>query len=598
MDKDYYNNKIKESKNLILSLSKKNDRISFARLFVAIVGIIVSYKVLTNNVLYGFIVFVLICVIFFFIVQLHNKLSALKEENEQLVKIYENELITHEDNLFGNGEEFIDNNHPYSSDLDLFGKKSIFNLINRTVTFEGKNILADWMLNIEGNKQIIEKRQLLIKELSKKINFKEQFLSTFFLSKDAKSESKAIVEWISRFKFYFVEKKMLRLLLLLLSLITSISIIFSFVNSYFLGIAFILIAINLYIGIKLKKRVDYIHEHSSKQEKLFKKYSLLIQLIKKEKFKSNHFQELQKKLLNEMYSEKELKILSNYIKNLDYRLNLLLSFPLNTIFFWEIHYCFKIEKWMKKNASKVSDWLGIIGEFDALISLSILHFNNSEWSFPIIKEGVEQYIDTEAMGHPLILKNNRKNNDYKLIGSGKFDIITGSNMAGKSTFLRTIGVNTILALIGSSVCAKSFTITPIKLITYMRVNDSLEDSLSTFHAELNRIKSILDYVIKNENCFLLLDELLRGTNSNDRHIGSVALIKQLILSDATGVIATHDLALTKMQKEFPNNIKNYHFDVKTKNEDLFFDYKLTKGICQSFNASLLMKKIGINIDSL
>lgn len=598
MDKNYYNNKIKESKNLILSLSKKNDRISFARLFIAIVGIIISYKIMTNNVLYGFVVFFLICVIFFFIVQIHNKLSALKEEHEQLVKIYENELITHEDNLFGNGEEFIDNNHPYSSDLDLFGKRSLFNLINRTVTFEGKSTLAGWMLNIEGNKQIIEKRQLLIKELSKKINFKEQFLITFFLSKDAKSESKAIVEWINRFKFYFVEKKTLRLSLVLLSLITSISIIFSYVNSYFLGMAFILVTINLYVGIKLKKRVDYIHEHSSKQAKLFKKYSLLIQLIKKEKFKSNHFQELQKKLLNEMYSEKELKILSNYIKNLDYRLNLLLSFPLNTIFFWEIHFCFKIEKWMKKNASKVSDWLDIIGEFDALISLSILHFNNSEWSFPIIKEGVEQYIDTEAMGHPLILKNSRKNNDYKLIGSGKFDIITGSNMAGKSTFLRTIGVNAILALIGSSVCAKSFIITPIKLITYMRVNDSLEDSLSTFHAELNRIKSILDYVIKNENCFLLLDELLRGTNSSDRHIGSVALIKQLILSDATGVIATHDLALTKMQKKFPNDIKNYHFDVKTKNEDLFFDYKLTKGICQSFNASLLMKKIGINIDSL
>ena len=175
------------------------------------------------------------------------------------------------------------------------------------------------------------------------------------------------------------------------------------------------------------------------------------------------------------------------------------------------------------------------------------------------------------------------------------NLITGSNMAGKSTFLRSVGVNIVLAMMGSSVVAKSLMLSPLKVLSSMRVSDNLEESTSTFYAELKKLKEVIDAVYNNEKVFLLLDEILRGTNSADRHTGSRALIKQLILHNAAGLIATHDLELTKLADEFPDNIHNYHFDVQMENDELYFDYKLKRGICHSMNASLLMKKIGIEI---
>lgn len=171
-------------------------------------------------------------------------------------------------------------------------------------------------------------------------------------------------------------------------------------------------------------------------------------------------------------------------------------------------------------------------------------------------------------------------------------------MGGKSTFLRTLGVNMVLALAGAPVCAGKLMVSPAKIMTSMRVMDSLEENASSFYAELERIKKILQQVERGEKCFLLLDEVLKGTNSIDRHTGSAALIKQLLKNEVAALIATHDLQLTELAAELPENIRNYHFDVTVENEELYFDYKLKPGICKSFNASLLMKKIGIDIDSL
>jgi DNA mismatch repair ATPase MutS len=343
------------------------------------------------------------------------------------------------------------------------------------------------------------------------------------------------------------------------------------------------------------KQVSLIHDHISKQEGMFLKFSTIIKHIKTFSFENEYLQQLKGKLLGHDNLEKQLNILSKLIKKLDYRLNVIVAIVLNLLFYWDIQYSYKVEKWMKDNSPNIPSWLETIGEFDAYLSMSVLYYNNSDWSFPTIIDN-RLIIDTKEIGHPLIDKDNRVTNDYKIESKSKFDIVTGSNMAGKSTFLRTIGTNTVLAQNGCPVCAKSFTVSNIKLITYMRIIDSLEDNLSTFHAELERIKSILKYVEENDNCFLLLDELLRGTNSQDRHVGTIALIKQMMRNKASGMIATHDLGLTDMIKDYPDNIRNYNFGVKTKDGELYFDYKLTYGVCDSFNASILMKKIGIDID--
>ena len=174
-------------------------------------------------------------------------------------------------------------------------------------------------------------------------------------------------------------------------------------------------------------------------------------------------------------------------------------------------------------------------------------------------------------------------------------VITGSNMAGKSTYLRSIGINVVLAMAGSPVCATGFVLSPVQIISSMRIADNLEESTSTFYAELKKLKTVIDKVNEGAHVFILLDEILRGTNSLDRHTGSVALLKQLIKKQAAAIIATHDVELAQLKEAYPTNILNYHFDAQVSNDELYFDYKLKTGVCESLNASILMKKIGIEL---
>jgi DNA mismatch repair ATPase MutS len=235
-----------------------------------------------------------------------------------------------------------------------------------------------------------------------------------------------------------------------------------------------------------------------------------------------------------------------------------------------------------------------MAEFEVLASLGNMAFNNPEWAFPKVTEDYFVF-RAEDMGHPLIPAGRRIGNGFNAEGAGKAIIVTGSNMSGKSTFLRTCGVNAVLAFAGAPVCASAFTVSFVRLHSSMRISDSLEENISSFYAELRRLRAIITGAESDPKAFLLLNEILRGTNSDDRYTGSVALIKQLTGYGAVAMVATHDLRLAGLDREIPQAIENYHFDVKVKDEELFFDYRLTPGICSSFNASLLMKKMGIRV---
>jgi DNA mismatch repair ATPase MutS len=230
-----------------------------------------------------------------------------------------------------------------------------------------------------------------------------------------------------------------------------------------------------------------------------------------------------------------------------------------------------------------------------LNTLATIHFNHPDWCLP--KLAPNHFVfESKALGHPLIPGAERINNDFLVAENTLISLVTGSNMAGKSTFLRSIGINMVLAQMGSPVCAKNFTISPVRLMTSMRISDNLAENTSTFYAELKKLKTIIEAVNNREKVFVLLDEILRGTNSHDRHTGSAAFITQLIRHHAFAVIATHDLELADLKKAFPQSLENYHFDVQVKGEELYFDYKLKEGVCHSLNASLLMKKIGIELE--
>lgn len=266
---------------------------------------------------------------------------------------------------------------------------------------------------------------------------------------------------------------------------------------------------------------------------------------------------------------------------------------LNAVMLWNIRQVFAIEDWKKTNHDNLQQAFDVIASFEALISLSSLKTNYPEWCFADIDEGEAYTLVANDIGHPLIPSITRVNNNYSLNNELRIDIVTGSNMAGKSTFLRTLGINTVLALCGAPACASKLKVSRMLVFTYMRIRDSLNESTSTFKAELDRLQTLLKMLDSSEKAYFLIDEMLRGTNSVDKYLGSKAVIEKLIAKKAVGVVATHDLQLADLEQKYPDYIRNYYFDIQIERDEMHFDYKLKSGECKTFNASLLLKRIGI-----
>jgi DNA mismatch repair ATPase MutS len=289
----------------------------------------------------------------------------------------------------------------------------------------------------------------------------------------------------------------------------------------------------------------------------------------------------------------QIRALETCIKKLDYRLNMA-YIPVNILFFFDYKHLVWLERWRGGKGQKLPEWFDAVAKIEALSCFANMMYNNPEYAIPEIRDDYF-HLEAKDAGHPLIREKERVCNDFMLVGAGKIAIVTGSNMSGKSTFERCIGVNMALALAGAPVCASKFVVSNCQLYTYMRIADNLEEQTSSFYAELKRLKQLIDLTRDGQKLFFLLDEVLRGTNSLDRQIGSIALVKQLVRQQASGIVATHDLAIGKLERELPDNVSNSHFDVQIDDENMSFDYKLHKGICTSLNASILMKKIGIEI---
>ena len=595
MQIQFYKNRFEEISNKIKKQKKVLRQLSLIRLLFFIAGFIMLFSFSNLNLWPAVTIFLIVFSAFLYFVVKYLKLEKHIVDNEYMLKLLANEVQTYSNksNLFGDGAEFSDYTHPYTGDLDIFGKFSIFNRINRTVTYEGKEILAGLLKNPDKDREFIISKQDAVKELSEKSEFRDKFLLNFFTSSLLNEENRGIQKWIDNFPKILDTHKFLRYGLMIFSVILLVVSVLSLIYDGIFPYLIVLVLISFVVNIRFKRKVDVLHNHASKQSELFIKYADLMDIIVEEDFDEILLNKIRDAVNGKDKFRSELLKIAGIIRKLDYRLNIFVGPILNLFFFWDIHQSIDLETWILRNQNKFGDWLNNIGSFDALLTLSIVRFNNPDWIFPLVTDKKEVYFKGNGLAHPLI--NDCIKNDYYISGNSRFDIVTGSNMAGKSTFLRTVGVNWILAMAGSPVKAESVEFTPANIFTYMRISDSIELELSTFHAELERIKSILKYVEHNEKCFLLLDELLRGTNTIDRQTGSIALLKQLVRNGASGIIATHDLNLPEMEKMMPENIRNYNFSIQSKDEDLFFDYKLNHGVCKTFNAALLMKKIGIEV---
>ncbi|PCH70746.1 MAG: hypothetical protein COC06_03585 [Bacteroidales bacterium] len=593
----FYTDRINAFNKQISDLQKQNRNLSFLRLISAIGAFVLFYVILSYSLLIASTVAIILVGLLIYLVRKYKRNSKNIKRWQALIKINENEihcLETRHSDLFYNGEEYLKPNHSYSSDLDVFGKHSLFQLINRSVTKTGNDTLAGWLSKPSLNKEI-SKRQEAVKELAKKIDWRQNIIQYGFTSKLKYDDPKFVIEW-GKNPSPFHGKRVLQIAVTIMPFLSLAALIYSFIGSQ--APITIMILANIGIHYFNSKKVSLEHEQTSKRGEMLKTYSYIIEQFEKEDWKSEKLNDLKNALAsNDKLTSKKINQLTNLIELLDQRLNLVVQFLFNLLFFYELHILFRIDRWKQKYGNDIEKWFDAISEIEAISSLSNLSFNHEDWSFPNISDKHFELSLKEA-GHPMIDEKTRVNNDYQLNGPGTVHIVTGSNMAGKSTFLRTVGVNIVMALAGAPVCAQEMTVSNVEINTSMRIKDSIEENESSFYAELKRIQQLIKKVNNKEKTLLLLDEILRGTNSKDKHTGSRALIKQLVKHDAVAMVATHDLELSILEEELPGQVENRFFDIKIDGDQLYFDYKVQKGFCKTFNAPILMRKMGIDLEIL
>lgn len=590
---NHYTERLSLTKGQLQQVKKQIFRISMLRLTLFIAGVAGIYFFFSQTPL----LIVCICLTFlpfFILVKVHNRLFIRKEWLETQARIIQEELqaLSGDYSSFEDGKEYVNPEHPYSFDLDIFGRRSLFQSINRTCTFFGKVRLAEWLQNHLHEKASIEKRQEMVREISEHTLFREQFRVAGLVHHSQSSDAEKIQAW-SQSPAQYLHAGWVKAFIWGVPVINSLLLITSlagWTSFSWLGLSF---GIFLVLSFGIIKRATYIQETYGKQLKSLNGYARLIALAKAEDWKSAGMQELMERFnLNGQSPVQALQQLSKELDRLDLRNNQFLYVLLEGSIFFQLQEIVRIERWKVRYGQHISEWLETVGELDTLCSLGTFAYNHPQYTYPELTEKPFCFLATQ-MGHPLMPASQCVKNDATIPSRPFFLIITGANMAGKSTYLRTIGVNYLLACIGAPVCCERLKLHPNQLITSLRTSDSLSDNESYFFAELKRLKRIIDLLNQGKQLFIILDEILKGTNSMDKQKGSFDLIRQFMQLKANGIIATHDLLLGSLIKQFPEEIRNYCFEADIKENELTFSYKLREGVAQNMNACFLMKKMGI-----
>ncbi len=574
-----------------LKFKKKYNQISVIRLLFAVTFLISGYYYLKSDEVVIIVSMLMSFVGFILLMKKHQKIAWEIKVKKALIEINTEEIhyLNREKIPFDNGLSYNDFTHFYAHDLDIFGENSLFQNLNRTATYIGKSKLAQLLLTLLPNDRILE-NQKAIQELSDKFSWRQYVLALAKITEDTKTAYDNLVFWATTYhkntskliQLYSFASPILLATMCILFLNTSAAV--------YSTIIVVLFILNLMVLGSQKKKIDREIKDSGEIHDILKQYSLIIEAIENEKFESKYLLELQKKLTyKSTLASKQIRELSRLFADMDSIHNVVGLVIFNGFFLYHIHVLRRLLHWKEEHAEQIISWLNVIGEFEALNSLANYSYNNSEFVFPILNDQFK--ITMHDLGHPLIQSEKRVTNTIDF-NANRFVILTGSNMSGKSTFLRTLGINMVLSCIGAPICATKAEIHPLPVLVSMRLSDSLNDSESYFFAEVKRLKDIMS-VLKEKVCFVLLDEILRGTNSDDKRSGTIGVVKNSINKGTIGVIATHDLEVCLTTDDYPDILTNKCFEVEIINNDLSFDYKLRDGICKNKSATFLMKKMEI-----
>lgn len=578
------------------ALKKRHSLYGWLRLIAILLTAGLAFYLFTFSLVAGWGVIIMGFALFLVLVSLDTDIAQAIRTTHHLLELNEEELKVLSGD-FGHrfdGQEFTPDVHDYAGDLDVFGKASLYQYINRCHSEQGKKQLSEDFLYGVPVAEALE-RQEAIRELAPLYQWR-QLLEVYARQTPVTHRTQKVTEaWLSEEETYFSgwSWKYILPVYSVLTIGSAIAALMGVLPSAVFGGLFLLYFI---FSGSLSKRAMSSYMQLNGIVKEVETMRRLIRWIEEREFQSVLLLHLQQSVAADATkAHTQIKALREILNRFDLRLNALVFLFLNSFVLWDVRQMRALNQWRQRNRQQVGKWFSLIAEFEVLNSLSTLHFNQPRWAWPAFSQHQFTFMG-QGVGHPLITEERRVVNDFSLQGRAKVALVTGSNMAGKSTFLRSLGVNQLLAQMGAPVCAQKLMVSPVRLMTSMRIADNLAENTSTFYAELKKLKTIIDAIRRKEPVWVLLDEVLRGTNSMDRHIGLKALIRQIVNHQAVSVIATHDVEVAALGGELPGAIENYHFDVQVEGEELYFDYQLKEGVCTSLNASILMKKIGIELE--
>jgi len=586
-----YRRRVAARQGEIRRLEKLHLRFGNIRLLLAVVAVVLAWSAFRSHWISPWWLGVPVAV-FAVVAAYHARVLRARRRALRAVEVYLRGLARIEDRWMSGGEpgeRFRNAQHLYAADLDLFGPASLFALLSTARTRMGEDALAGWLLSPSPLDTICD-RQAAVAELRSHLDLRED-LQVLGDEVGAGVVPEALLQWAELPER--IREMWLRWVAPLLMVLAVGAAVVWAVWGTVLPLVVVLV-VEASLAQWMRKRLQAIF---SSTEGAFENLDLLsgmLARLEQEKFHSTRLQALQTALTSHaMKGSEAIARLRTMVDLIDSRDNLFVRI-LDVPLMYSVQVAVKAEAWRAQHGQAVRGWLDATGEMEALLSLAAYHYEHPDDPFPEFVDGTPR-LEGEALGHPLIPAAKCVRNDVKLDGETRAMLVSGSNMSGKSTYLRTVGVNTVMAMAGAPVRARRLQLTPLKVGASIQVNDSLQEGSSRFYAEITRLRRIYDLAAERPPLLFLLDELLQGTNSNDRRIGAEGVLRGLLERGAIGILTTHDLALTELAGLPEGAPKNMHFQDDLENGRMRFDFQLRAGVITKSNGLELMRSIGLKV---
>ena len=590
---EYYQKQIDHYTARLKQIKKRRNLITLAKLLTFGYMIFLIYLLINHSTQPLLLLGIGAILVFIFLTLWDSQIIYRQHLIEELLRIntLESDYLAGNFSALDQGERFNDPAHPYAHDLDLFGEDSLFQHLNRTVTFSGTQKLVSWLLSLSKDPEVIHSRQQAAEELCAEPEWCQHFRAAGALHPTQALDAVILKSGPTESPF-FSKHSTVRLILWIANTIVIVSWAVTSFTPLPFSISLVLSLLQLSALALYIKKINAYHQRLNLFLKTISNYLPLVRLIHDQSFRSPYLQKIRHSLFTpESNSLQALTQLHRIQNSLDQRGNIVIAFILNGLYLKDFHTLLRLDHWRKEYGPDIETWTDVLSEADALISMANYRFNHPAYCLPVICQ--DRLLDTEEIGHPLLKSERNVTNDFSIRSLHQIAIVTGANMAGKRTFLRTIGINLILAQSGNVVCSRYFAFQPMTLFTSMRTTDSLSKDTSYFHAELLRLQQLVNIAQQEDKVFIILDEMLKGTNSVDKLNGSLAFLKRILSYPISGLVATHDLALGELADDFPEHFFNVCFEIVHSGSQITYDYKLHPGISSNMNASILLKQMGL-----